>query len=370
LAFIAQHVGGAVVMLQRIPLSQRLENVPVSYVRYLEHMAWFANLTVFYVQRHWQAWQVAGSVALLMTMGAIFVSDARRRPWNLVGWLWFMLSILPTIGIVQVGFQAMADRFTYFPSIGLCVAAAWTFPLDYLSAHRLRWAATASCAIVIAILIFSTNSYLRDWRDDDALLDHGARSEDSWVIHRYHGQNYGGRDMLEPALAEYRLSLKYFPDQIVVNDYIGTILMKQGKVDEAIQSFRADLRVNGDDPATHAHLAKALATRGQLDAAMAELSTALRLDPRSFDANDTLALLLAKSGRYQEAVDRYAIAIAANSDSVPSHGNRGIALMKLNRLDEAEQEFRTALKLQPDYKPAINNLARLAARRAASVAPQ
>jgi Flp pilus assembly protein TadD len=321
-------------------------------------------LSVFYAEQHWQTWQVITSAAALLAIGIVFATDARRRPWNLVGWLWFMLAILPTIGIVQVGYQAMADRFTYFPSIGLAMAAAWSMPLDFFAKNRLRLAAVGGCVAILAMLAVSTNSYLRDWRDDDALLDHSARSEDSWVVHRYHGENYAGRNLPDQALAEYQLSLERAPDEIVVNDYIGTIYMKQGKVGQAIDSYRADLRVNADDPATHAHLAKALVAAGKTDDAMRELAMALRLDPHSFDAHDELALVLAKAGRYQEAVDEFSLALAADPNAVATHGNRGLALMRLNRLDEAEVELRTALRLDPSYAPVRRNLARLAARRA------
>ena len=308
----AQAGGGVMIDLQKLPLSERLANVAVSYTRYLGKTVWPTRLSVFYP--HPLAWPIldeAASTALIATISGICIWTARRRPYLIVGWLIFLGMLVPTIGLVQVGYQSIADRYMYLPLIGLAVMAAWSLPKS---------------AIVIALMILvafaaTTIHQLQYWQDTRTLFDHALTVTDNNVVAHvqlgllthddqarrhyeeairidpsFYAADYNLGNLLladdpEQAIAHYRRAALEAPRDARVQNNLGIALAKPGNLTEAAEHFRSAASLLPDYPDPHANLGLLLARQGDRIAAVAEFQAALRIDPNFALARRGLASL-------------------------------------------------------------------------------
>ncbi len=274
---VAQRAGGAVASLEQVPFPLRASNAVVATVAYLGKALWPTQLAIFYPHPSdaLSGWQVAFSAALLLAVTALLLAVARRHPYGLVGWLWYLATLAPVIGLVQVGSQAMADRYTYLPLIGLSIVVAWGVPdlMGNLRWRRLVLAATASAAI--AALTAGTALQLRHWRDSEALFAH---------------------------------ALSVTRDNHVANAYLGTALLQQGRTREAIALYSEAVRLRPDFLTAANNLAWLLATaeaeslRNPYAAVRLAQRSALLTQHSDAHVLDTLAAAYAASGRFEEAV--------------------------------------------------------------------
>jgi tetratricopeptide (TPR) repeat protein len=319
----AQGSGGAMVALDRIPPSARAANAAVSYLRYLAATVWPTRLAIFYPYRAWPAWAGWGAAAVLVATTAIAVRVAPRRPYVLVGWLWYVVTLLPVIGLVQVGSQAMADRYTYVPQIGLLIAVAWG-AVDALACRPHRTAALATAtAIVASACVGLSVRQVRYWADTPTLFEHAlAVTQGNYLAH---------------------LSL-------------GAVLRDQGKADEARRHYVEALRLNPMSAAAQVNVANALPAEQRAEAE-AHYREALRLSPNLPEAHNGLGLLLARTGRLDEAMEHYRLAIAAKPHGAEAHANLGNALRTLGRYAEAADEYRAAIRRHPEWPDAHYALA-------------
>ena len=271
--YAVQHAGGATVSTAELSLPGRVANVLVSYVRYLGKLVWPADLTVFYPRpAQWPAWQVAGSalvLALLTLLAARLLSRARYVP---VGWCWFLGTLVPVIGLVQVGEQAMADRYTYLPSIGLFILIAWGTEEIARRSHRLKLLTWAGALCALAALLVATRAQTRHWQNTETL---------------------------------FRQAVAVTKDNPMAQEVLGSALSETGNLPEAEFHCLEALRLRPDFPDAEIAYAAILARQGKFAAARTRLAAVLRKHPREASAYFSLAQAFNLSGDTAQAINQY-----------------------------------------------------------------
>jgi protein O-mannosyl-transferase len=385
--------GGGIRTFEQVSPARRLENIPVAYALYLWKTIWPANLAVFYpLPEQVPPTAVAGSLALLLGISVAAWRLRKNRPYLLVGWLWFLGTLVPVIGLVQLGSQALADRYSYFPLIGVSIAVAFG-TRDLANHFRLPKSMIATAAVmVLAGCIFATENQLPYWQDNKSLFLHDlAVTPDNPVAHFWIGtacqedRDYtnalaefrkaeqldpdfasthfmiGGllKDLGKPgnALAEYHEALRIEPNNPAVHDHIGLLLAGMGSYDEAITEFKIAAKSDGTDAWPHFHLGKLLATQGRDAEAVAEFREALRIDPDNFQFLAYAAELLAASEDPQVRDGTTALAWALKANALTKNAQPfaldvlGMAYAETGRFDEAQQAVQKAIELAGTARP-------------------
>jgi len=399
--FIVQQRGGSVAALDAIPFLPRVENALTSYVGYIWKMVWPARLGAFYpFPASFGPWQVIAAAAILIGASVVALRAARRHPYLPVGWFWYVGTLVPVIGLVQVGDQAMADRYTYVPLIGLFLIVAWGVPalvarwLPGLSGiERLQRIALATAAgLVIAALTIAARIQVQYWRNAIAIWEHTLQVTGENAVAR---NSLGGfliivgraRDAV-PHLVE---AVRIAPDSAGAHNNLGAALIQQGNVSEAIPHFAKAarlwpeygdahhnlavaldrqghldnaihemveaVRIRPDQATWHCQLGEMLARQGKLDEAIAHYGEALRLQPRYADAHVGAGNALLRKGKIEEAIAHYSQALQSRPLLEEAHNNLGVALMRQGKNSEAIARFAEAIRLKPDYADAHHNLA-------------
>ena len=313
--FLAQHAE-AVLSLEKYPLNLRLGNALLSYVLYLGKAIWPAKLAVIYPLQNQLPWvEVAMAVVFLVVITWLVWKLRRSYPYLLVGWLWFLGTLVPVIGLMQVGKQAMADRYTYVPLIGIFLAVTFSCR-DWAVRLRLRpGALVVAGGLILAGCLLATEHQLSYWKDDETLFRHA-------------------------------LAVTKNNDVACVN--LGIALEKQGGQAEALARYQEALRINSNSVQAHNNLGNLLSEMGKTDEALAQYQEALKLNPMAPLAHDNLGTLLVKSGRFDEAMSQYKEAAQLDPDDFRPHYLMGKALLKQGRDAGAIAEFHEALRLDPE----------------------
>src|SRR5262245_31162490 len=324
-AVFMQRQAGVLSSLREIPLGLRLENAVVSYAMYVEKMVWPTGLAVLYpYPKTIAVSQFAFSGFAVSVLSVLAIALARRRPYLLVGWFWYLVTLVPVIGLVQVGRQAMADRYTYLPLIGLFIALAWG-AVDVAGTRVRQPMLAAAGGAWLAVCATVTHRQLRYWQSSEALYGHAlAVTTGNWVMH-------------------YNM---------------GVLLEEEHRNDEAIENYLASASENPAFFPPRNQLALLYAKRGNADeaTAMHYYREALRLQRRNAGVYNNLANFLANRGRPDDAVKHFRKAVRILPDYVEAHSNFALALVKLGRYDEAVLEARSAVALNPAFAPAQNVL--------------
>jgi tetratricopeptide (TPR) repeat protein len=311
---------------EELPVTWRIGNALLSYVAYMGQMIWPARLAIFYPHAadHLSPWKVALAVLILGGITALAIVWRRRRPYLLVGWLWYLVALLPVIGFIQVGLQGRADRYSYLPQIGLCIALTWALADWSLRSNRRRVIFAGAGAVVIGALTWQARIQTSYWSSTESLWNH---------------------------------ALEVTTDNDVAHYNVATLLVKRGEVDEAISHYEKALNIRSDNRETHYHLSvallhtslgNALARKGRLDEAIVQYRKAVELRDDFADAHSNLASLLARKGETAEAIAHYEKALAIPPEDPPSHIALAKLFLKLGRQDEALSHYRRALELTKD----------------------
>lgn len=361
--YFAQQYGGAVKSLTRFPLSLRLSNVAVSYVSYIGKMLWPGNLAVYYpYERTLHPVKAIGAALLLLSLTALAIYAARRRRYFLTGWLWYLGTLVPVIGLVQVGEQALADRYTYVPLIGLFVIIVWG-AADALEKSRWRQGVTAFAAGILVLLSVLAWQQVGRWRDSLTLYEHTLSvTANNYVIQTNLGHVLSSDEIYVNAgrrpegIEHLREALRIEPYFFEAHNSIGAALLGEQKFDEALKHFEIASRLQPDVAKVHSNMGAAYGSQGKLDEAAAQLYEALRLDPDYADAYLNLGIILLQQRKPDEAAQRLAQAIRLQPDLAEAHNAYGLALGMSGQLAEAIKHFKIALNLNPNYVQAQNNL--------------
>jgi protein O-mannosyl-transferase len=304
ITFFAQRQGGAVSSIAAYPLGTRVENALVAYVAYLAKAIWPSGLSYFYpFDLQWLGWRSLAAAAVLAAVSVVAVSQVRARPFLLTGWLWYVGTLLPVIGIVKVGSQAMADRYTYFPLIGIFIAAVWSVPDRLLGTRRGRIAAGVAAAFVLVALATTSWFQVRHWRNGSTLFLHALDVDpENWAAL----SNLGGEMLLRgnPSGAEVALaeSVRIRPENALAHAGLGLALEQQGRTREAAASFRKAALLEPGNAAIQLDLCRLLRTEGDLAASAAACKRGLALRPGDAAGHYSLGLTLKGLGRKSEGL--------------------------------------------------------------------
>jgi tetratricopeptide (TPR) repeat protein len=361
---IAQRAGGALQALDAVPLGARVANALVATVGYLRRALWPDGLAVFYPHPHGglPAWQVAGAAALLLAATLASLRAWPRHGWLATGWLWFLALLAPVIGIVQVGGQAAADRYTYLPLVGLALALAWA-ACELAARSPARRALPALALAVLAAQGVATFRQVRVWRDTESLFTHAlAVTERNTVAHVNLGIALARDGRLEPAEAHARAALALSPGFAHAHALLAEVRARQGRHEEAIASYEAALRALPDTVSWHVEIGRALAALGRREQALARLERAVSLGPANASALGNLGRALFDAGRADAAIPRYREALRLRPDLAELHGQLGAALLARGEAREAAAALERAAALQPEVAAWRVHLARARAQ--------
>jgi protein O-mannosyl-transferase len=346
----AQREGKSVMPLEELPLLDRLANAIVAYVRYLEMAVWPQRLAVFYPHPHGNlpAWQVGGALLLLTAVTLLALRGARRYPYAPVGWLWYLGTLVPVIGLVQVGEQALADRYTYVPFIGLFLAAVWGAN-DLLAAWGVRRAVAGVLAgAVLLLLTVATYQQVRVWHDRQTLWEHALEvTEDNYLAHNHVGIMLTEKGRLDAALAHFQEGVRIHPRSALSHNNLALVLGRQGHEEEALEHFREAVRLNPRYAEAHYNLGIALLGQGKLEEAAEQLAAAVEMDPAYGEAHNNLGIALAGQGRNDEARLHFATAVQLNPQNAEALNNLGRAFENEGAWPQAVECYRKAVRLRP-----------------------
>jgi tetratricopeptide (TPR) repeat protein len=340
---------GAMQTTAYLPLSLRLGNALIATMVYLGKMLYPARLAVLYPLSKGgvPAWLVVDAILLLTALTAGAWLLRRKQPAVLVGWLWYLGMLVPVIGIVQVGQQAYADRYTYLPGIGPCIAATWLAADWAGSGHARRLVLGTVAAVALCALSLAAWHQAAYWRDSETLWLHTLEcTTHNSVAHNNLGLAWFQQGRTEEAIAEYRQALRIDPNAAEAHNDLGVALFQQGRAPEALAEYRQALA--GPFAAqAHNNLGNALSRQGRPQDAIAEYREALRIKPYYADAIANLGNVLLQQGRTEEAIAQYREALSINPADAHTHNNLGVALRRQGKLDEAIAEYRQALRIDP-----------------------
>ena len=357
---IAASRNGAVRTLAREPIALRLSNALVSYANYLLRAFWPNDLAVYYPfpAAGIPAWQIIVAALLLIGITAFCFFQRKIRPYLIVGWLWFLGTLVPVIGLVQAGGQTMADRYFYIPSIGLFIALV--FGLADI-AKSWRVAPSLSTGIAFGVLLtFATltNAQIHRWRDSFTLFEHTlAVTPPNPLIEYDLGLAFAESNRYDEAAPHFEKALQIRPNDYKSLLYMGISRFYQGRLPEAIEYAQAAIRSQADSARAHDLLGMTLAKQNRNEAALDEMRRAVELAPKDADIRNDLGLALAQLGRIPEAIDEFHEAVRLDPDKAgPAHANLGWALLGSGQARESIPEFEAALRLQPESKAAAEGL--------------
>jgi protein O-mannosyl-transferase len=361
-AYFAQARAGAVAPWDQLPLTGRLANAVLSYLEYIAQMFWPARLSVFYPTEPTPWWRTCAAALGLAAITLLALRWARSRPWFTVGWFWYLVTLLPMCGLIQVGAAAHADRYTYLPSVGLAMIVAWAcaelverYPRCKSFAAGL---AAASCAAGVALTLAQTQY----WENSMALFRHAiASTPGNWVAYNNLGAALRSQGETDEAIADFRQALAFrpgFPDALV---NLCEAFNAKGDLDDGARYCREALAIDPMSAEAQGDLGSALGAMGRTAEAEPHFREALRLRPDDPKAYNNLGIALATQGKLDEAIDDFRVAVQLDSQYANAEFNLGAALANSGRPQEAMTHLSAALRLQPDNARVRQSLESVAA---------
>jgi tetratricopeptide (TPR) repeat protein len=347
--------GTAIVSTAGLPVSQRIAHVLVAYDHYLVAMFAPTDLAVYYpYQIHLPTLTIACAAIVLGLVTLLAIKNFRSRPYIMVGWLWYVGTLVPVIGLVQVGDQAWADRYSYLPLIGLFVAVVWSAFENIKSRVVLQIVSV----IVAGALIAATSVQLGYWKDTRTLFEHDNQvTKNNFMAITMLGSLLAKEHKYAEAMADYQTALRYSPTFPEAHFYMGDALDEQDRLDEAIAEYQQALWFKPTQEQTHIFMGIALGKQKKYDEAMAHYRAALKINPDSAVAENNLARILHTQGRLDEAVEHYNAALEIDPKLALAHNNLGILLLQKGNLTEGTVQLREAMRLNPTNSETQLNLA-------------
>ncbi|HUI05791.1 MAG TPA: tetratricopeptide repeat protein [Verrucomicrobiae bacterium] len=360
----AQRGLGAVVTLAGLPLRVRIANALLSYVGYLGKAIWPSRLAFFYpLNTSLSLAAVTGAGAGLAGLTAAVIWMSRRAPWLVTGWFWYLGTLVPVIGLVQVGYeQAMADRYTYIPLIGLFMMLCWSVPRRVRERRMLDGITCVATAAMLAACAVLSRIQAGYWRNSESLYRHALNvTPNNWLAHGSLGTVLLGTGRASEAIQQYEEALRLEPAEAQAQNNLGLALWQSGRVPEAIQHYQQALQMNPHYAEAHHNLGLALLQMGRLQEAIEQFGQVVQIKPRSAEAHRRLGLALRQAGKSQEAAAQFNLAVRLPPDSAETYNDLGNDSLRAGKIEEAIDQYEQALRLEPDFADALNNLAWLLA---------
>jgi Flp pilus assembly protein TadD len=358
ITFLVQKSGGALRSLTAYPFHVRLANALVSYAVYMKQTLWPFKLSVFYPYRSaLGAGEILGAFLLIVFISVMVLRQIVKRPWFAVGWFWYLGILVPVIGLVQAGSQAMADRYTYVPLVGLFITIAWAVPDRFMEKrYNQVWTSTVS---TIIILCFASIASIQAgyWKNSITLLKRAIEvTPDNYAPRNNLGMALERLGRIDEAIYFYQEALHINPNYTQALNNLGRAMEKQGKIVEAIQHYSKALQMNPNLSEAHNNLGNALVKQGKYSDAVKHYSEALRLNPEYAQAYYNLGNARFYQGNYEEAVSAYEKALRIQPDYAEAYVNLGVTLAAQGKFDTAIVQFREALRIRPGDEDAQYNL--------------
>jgi len=373
---LAAKLSGTMIPTEAVPMNLRIANGLVSYVAYVAKMAWPKDLAIFYpYPAVVPLWHAVAAACVLTAVSAFIFRGWRKTPYLVTGWLWYLGTLVPVIGLKQVGlWPAMADRFAYVPLIGIFIIIAWGSPPLVAGLRYRRIFLTLAAGTVLSVFMILTWIQLHYWKNSSALFQHALRvTSNNHLAHNNLGNVLARQGKTEEAIGHFARALQmrpYFPN---AHNNLGKALARQGKTEEAIGHYLKALQLKPNLPEAHNNLTKALQLKpdfagahnnlgniferqGKTNEALYHYSMAIQLNPDFGDAYFNFGTLLAQQGKSREAIAQFSQALQVEPDFAEAHNSLGALLARQGELSRAIEHFREALRIRPDFKKADRNL--------------
>ena len=356
---VAQKSGQATWSLSSLPLTERLANAALGYAGYLSKTFWPVDLAIIYSfpkQLPWLA--AAGAAAGLLFVSGLVLKWAQRKPYLFTGWFYFLVTLLPVIGLVQVGPQALADRYMYLPSIGLFVLLVWGGFAILSAVPHAKTIATVIAVSALGLCVALTAQQLNFWTDSVKLFSHCvAVTGDNYTACDYLGGALKLAGAKDDALVCFAKSVALEPRFTLAQYDLGLALLEHNQFAEAAEHLGVAAHDVPNDPLIYQQYGRALLGAGKLSEAETELTTALRLKPDFFQAHADLAVALAGQKKFAEAIPHFRAVVTASPDNPQFRFNLGLALLDNRQPELAAAQFSAQLRLTPDDSRAHFRLA-------------
>jgi tetratricopeptide (TPR) repeat protein len=364
-----------VLSTEALSVLPRVANALVAYVRYMGKVGWPEDLVMHYPHPYMpkmggeplEAWQIAGAAVLLLALSFLAIVAVRRR-YLLVGWFWFLGVLVPTIGLVQVGNQALADRYAYVPAIGIFLAVSWTAS-EWLARFRISHPGPTRAFLVgvgagIAALALASWHQVGYWRNTVSLFEYTLAVIPKNPKIRYNLANeYRALGNTEAAIHNYRIALETNSESVSTRINLGNALRSNGQLDAAIEMYQSALDREPRNAIAHNSLGTILRANGDVDSAIRRFRYAIAIDSDLHVAHYNLANALQSKGEFGESVAHYLKGIDKNVRDPKIFNNLGNSFWNLERIDDAETAYRVAIEFDPGHYRAQNNLGLLLASR-------
>jgi len=361
ITIVAHQRASALHTLETVSLYHRLANGAVSYMEYIQKTMWPFDLAVFYTMpARFPPLLIVMSVILITAITALVILTSKQHGYLAVGWLWFLGTLIPVIGIISWGFHRLADRFTYLPSIGLFIALVWgihTLTQSWRKRKALLIAATVTVLFSLSVISWSQVRY---WKDFKTLFTHATNvSPGNWWGLTALGGAYAFEGQPDKAIRLYKEALTINPDYPVAHLMLGKAFAAVGEKDEALIHFSKALQL--DDKIVSAYVATGdlLVEKGKQKEGAEYFFRALEIDPASANAHFSIGCLFMNQGRLYKAIEYFRKSLSIDPHSFSTHNNLGVALYNQGKSQEAIYHFKEALKLNPGDKSVKNNVEKI-----------
>ncbi len=364
--FLVQRSSGAIATVESFGLGTRINNAIVSYVSYIVKMIWPSGLAVLYPHPGGGLSKteviVCGLVLLLISI--CFIYPARRHRFLAVGWLWYLGTLVPVIGLVQVGLQAMADRYTYVTLTGLFIIIAWSAK-EFVPKWRYRNVIlTLSAAVVVVGWAITASRQVRCWKNSLTLFEHTLQvTENNHIILSNYATYLSNLGRFDESIEQFNKLLKIKPNLAEAHNNFGSALLKTDRTQQAVEHFRLAIKYKPNFPKAYYNLGNALQKQGRAEEAVSYYKQATEIKPDFVDAYLNLAMIFNELERFGEAIESCKKVLELEPNNVIAHGYLGLGLAGAGKTDEAIEEIRFVLKARPDDVEMYRNLGILLERK-------
>ncbi len=359
ITFVVQSESGTVRAIEALSVTARIANASIAYVQYIEKMIWPSRLAVFYPHAGEKVaiWQAVIAGALLLSITIFVIRYARKYGYLLTGWLWYLGTLVPVIGLVQVGDQALADRYSYIPFTGLFIIIGSGLN-DILSKWRYRRIILgALVTIALSASLICTRFQVLYWRNSVRLCEHAIDvTEDNFSVYSGLGDALKSQGRLDEAIGSYYKALEGRAKDERIHNNLANALREQGRLGEAVGHYYKALQSKPDYAVAHNNLGEVLKIQGEVDEAIQQFNLAKHFDPDYAEAYGNLGDCFFKTGKIDDAIECYSKAVELEPDNPSSHCNLGNVLAISGRLTDAVERYKMSLEIRPNDAKTLSNL--------------
>jgi tetratricopeptide (TPR) repeat protein len=371
LTFFAQQSRGAVQPLELIPINYRIANALIAYSGYFIKTIWPHNMSVFYPHLgvNQPMWEVVSSALFLIGACLLAIKASKKYPYMLVGLLWYIITLIPVIGLIQVGSQSMADRYTYIPLIGIFIILSWGGS-DFLKSQKHRNCVLyLSALIIISAFTFMSFNQVKHWKNSITLFENSITVTDgNWLAHNNLGAALFDKEKIDESIFHFKEVLKIKPVYFSALYNLGRSFQEKSDLDKAAYYYKNALRIKPDYEEAHNNLANLLFAQGMLDEAASHYYLILGINPDNADVHNNLGYLLVTEDKRKEALLHFNEALRINPEHAEAHYNLGCLMIKQGETEEAIAHFVKALsvlyfkdvqKINPGYAEVYNKIGKI-----------